>query len=58
MQYGVHMCKYAGSSLATVKKKRIILKFLNFLYTDYHSWTYITTNFQYHSRSFDIRNAS
>ena len=21
-------------------------------YLDYHSWSYITTNFQYHSRSF------
>ena len=37
-------------------------KFLKFLYLlqyiDYHSWTYITTNFQYRSSSFDIRNAS
>ena len=32
--------------------------FLKFLYLDYNSRTYITTNFQYHSRSFDIRNAS
>ena len=35
----------------------ITYKFLKFLYLDYYSWTYITTNFQYHSRSFDIRNA-
>ena len=28
--------------------------FLKFLYLDYHSWTYITTNFQYHSLSFYI----
>ena len=32
--------------------------FLIFLYLDYHRWTYITTYFLYHSRSFDIRNAS
>ena len=36
----------------------ITLKFLNFFNLDYHSWKYITTNFQYHSRSFDIQNAS
>ena len=33
-------------------------KFLKVLYLDYHSWTYITNNSQYHSRLFDIRNAS
>ena len=27
-----------------------------FLYLHYHSWTYITTKFKYHSRSFDIGN--
>ena len=32
--------------------------FLKFLYLDYPSWTYISTSFQYHSRLFDIRNAS
>ena len=31
--------------------------FLKFVYLDYHSWTYITTNFHYHSRSFHIRNS-
>ena len=29
-------------------------KFLNFLYLDYNSWTYITSNFQYLSRSFSF----
>ena len=33
-------------------------KFLNFFYLDYHSWTYIIANFQYHSRSFYIRNSA
>ena len=33
-------------------------KFMKLLYLDYLSWTFITTHFQYHSRSFDIRNAS
>ena len=33
-------------------------KFMKFLYLDYHSWTCITTNFRYHSLSFDIRNGS
>ena len=33
-------------------------KFLKFLYLDYHNWTYITTNFQYHSRLFHIRKTS
>ena len=33
-------------------------KCLKFLYLDYHSWTNITTNFQYRSHSFDMRNAS
>ena len=33
-------------------------KFLKLLYLDYYSWTYITTNFQYHSDSFNIRNVS
>ena len=36
----------------------ITRKFLKFLYLNYHGWIYITTNFQCHSRSFDIRNAS
>ena len=36
----------------------IASKFLKCLYLDYHSWTCINTNFQYHSRSFDIRNVS
>ena len=49
------------SSLAIVEKKRIIsleINVLKILYVDYHSWTDITTDFQYHFRSFDIRNAS
>ena len=34
--------------------RNITHEFLNFLYLEYHSWAYITTNFPYHSRSFDI----
>ena len=33
-------------------------KFLKVFCLDHRSWTYIASNFQYNSRSFDIRNAS
>ena len=47
---------YTFTSLATTES--ISHKFLNILYLDYHSWTYITTTFQYHYLLFDIRNVS
>ena len=57
---------YAGSSSLhwQLWKSNVLIsgsithKFLKFLHLDYHSSIHNSTNFQYHSRSFDIRNTS